>query len=241
MGTIVKKRKQSGHRWGLVVLATLALLTASAQTAYHLAPASGRTSAGLRVNINPQLPHITLPAVPKVQGQSEVEVPQRVRATSPAPAPSTGTGDLTMAEMDAKRITYLLDQAIALEKRETARQQIEIYLTHTGSPMQGMGAAFVANGERTSIPPALSVAISAAESTVGKQCYNGQHTHNAWGMIGFPSGWPTWEEGIAANFDFLVRHFGCPQNMSQCPGYCQGNTTMQTVNNVQRYIEGIVP
>ena len=214
---------------------------------YRLSSSKCRTSAGLRVNITPQLPHITLPAAPPVQGREQPQ-PQRNTSvgvsletgdTACAPAPSTGTGDLTMAEMDAKRITYLLDQAIALEKRETARKQIEIYLSHTGSPMQGMGAAFVANGERTSIPPALSVAISAAESTVGKQCYNGQHTHNAWGMIGFPSGWSTWEEGIAANFDFLVRHFGCPQSMYDCPGYCEGNTTMQTVDGVQRYIEGI--
>ena len=232
MGEVKLNKRLAG---AVLITALLALLAVPYYTAQP------KNTAGLRVNITPQLPHITLPAVPPVQGQGEVEVPQRVRATSPAPAPSTGTGDLTMAEMDAKRITWCLDQAIALEKRETARKQIEIYLLHTGSPMQGMGAAFVANGERTSIPPALSVAISAAESTVGKQCYNGQHTHNAWGMIGFPSGWPTWEEGIAANFDFLVRHFGCPQNMSQCPGYCQGNTTMQTVNNVQRYIEGIQP
>ena len=169
-----------------------------------------------------------------------------VELASCAPAPPPGGND---PELDAKKITWLVDQAIELERKETARQQIEIYFSQRGSPMQGTGAAFVANGERTSIPPALSVGIAFAESTCGERTYNSftdacpGESYNAWGMIGvdYRSGFGSWEAGIAANFDYLVKHFGCPQSMYDCPGYCVGNTTMQTVDDVQRYIEGIDP
>ena len=46
-----------------------------------------------------------------------------------------------------------------------------------------------------------------------------------------------WQEGIVANFDYLVRNFGCPQTMHDCPGYCVGDGTMPTVDAVQAAIK----
>ena len=129
-----------------------------------------------------------------------------------------------------------------LEEVERDRQhrrmvwRIDTYLAHRGSPMQGCGEYYVRNSERTGIPAALSVGIAAAESTDGMQCFS---PHNPFGMIAFRSGWSSWEEGITANFDWLVRYYGCPQSMYDCPGYCEGDTTMQTVDGVQRYIESL--
>lgn len=145
-------------------------------------------------------------------------------------------------------IEWAQDQVAA---REAARQaalprvrliwQIDTWLSQRGSPMVGMGECYVENQERTGIPATLSVGIAEAESTSGMACYNnppGGCSHNAFGMVGpeYRNGFPTWEAGITANFDYLVHYFGRPQTMHDCPGYCVGDGTMQTVDDVQAAI-----
>jgi hypothetical protein len=252
-----RHKQKSERRAGLTALSTvlvaLVALTLTI-TIYHVSVGEGHNTAGalkVEIQIPQELPHLPAPAPPlqereEVQTTDEGHGSQSVPRTPPAPAPSGGIGPgphdhAAFISWALAQVRKAEEERVAREARERAVAQIEIYLAERGSPMVGTGECFVANGERTGIPPALSVGIAETESTCGKQCYNGQHTHNAWGMIGFPCGWPTWEEGITANFDFLVLHFGCPQTMYDCPGYCQGNTTMDGVNNVQRYIEVIEP
>lgn len=143
-------------------------------------------------------------------------------------------------------ITNYLQQ---LERRRLV-WKIDTYLQKVGSPMYGCGEYFVQGQERTGIPATLPVGIAYAESSAGLKTYRHPQrfawpppplqTYNSYGMIGpeYYFGFGSWEAGIRANFDYLVNHFGCPQNMHQCPGYCEGNTTMQTVDGVQATING---
>jgi hypothetical protein len=139
-------------------------------------------------------------------------------------------------EVEARKWAWVYGELERQGQRKHKVWQIDTWLAQRGSPMVGCGEYYVQNEERTGIPAALSVGIAEAESSSGMANFA---PHNAWGMIGYPGGWSSWEEGIAANFDFLVRYFGCPQNMMSCPGYCEGNTTMQTVDSVQRMVESL--
>jgi hypothetical protein len=145
-------------------------------------------------------------------------------------------------------------EARAARERRIAVWRIDTYLAHKGSPMQGCGEYYIQNQERTGIPGSLSAGIAEAESTNGMRTYNhplppgqcnksGGNSYNAWGMVGedYKYGFYNWEEGIAANFDFLVKYFGCPQTMHDCPGYCVGNGTMTTVDQVQWQVNTYEP
>lgn len=140
-------------------------------------------------------------------------------------------------------------EAKAARERRIAVWRIDTYLAHKGSPMQGCGEYYIQNQERTGIPGSLSAGIAEAESTNGMRCYNGAWSHNAWGMIGpeYRGGFASWEEGITANFNFLMRWHGpgagkpIPQTIHDCSGYCEGNTTNQTVDDVQWQINAYEP
>lgn len=139
-------------------------------------------------------------------------------------------------EIDARKQAYYWANLEAQSERRRLVWKIDTWLAQRGSPMAGCGECYVANGERTGIPACLSVGIAEAESSSGMACFA---PHNAWGMLAYPGGWSSWEEGITANFDWLVRYYGCPQSMYECPGYCEGNGTMGNVDRVQRYIENM--
>jgi hypothetical protein len=61
---------------------------------------------------------------------------------------------------------------------QTTAQAIDIYLIEKGSPMAGMGRAFVSAGNAFKVDPFLVVAISGKESSWGKYCFL---PYNAWG------------------------------------------------------------
>lgn len=145
-------------------------------------------------------------------------------------------------------------EAQQVRERRIAVWRIDTYLAHKGSPMQGCGEYYIQNQERTGIPGALSAGIAEAESTNGMRCYqhpagDGDFSHNAWGMVGweYRNGFSSWQEGIAANFDFLMKYHGpgagkpIPQTIHDCSGYCEGNTTNQTVDDVQWQINTYEP
>ena len=162
--------------------------------------------------------------------------------------PPSGRGEDSTGEAESTQLlhdihSWYAEQAVENQKKyeaERARRQliwkINTWLSQRGSPMVGCAEYYVQNQERTGIPATLSVGIAEAESSSGMACYG---PHNAWGMISYPGGWSSWEEGIRANFDWLVHYHGCPQNMNQCPGYCEGNGTMSGVNAVMRMIDSL--
>ena len=152
--------------------------------------------------------------------------------TSSSSAPSGSGALMDPLQMDAAKYRYIEEVLAARAERARLVWRIDTWLTQRGSPMAGMGECYVENQERTGIPATLSVGIAEAESSSGMACFN--HC-NAWGMIAEgPFG--CWQEGIVANFDYLVRNFGCPQTMHDCPGYCVGDGTMPTVDAVQAAI-----
>lgn len=116
--------------------------------------------------------------------------------------------------------------------------KIDTWLAQRGSPMVGCAEYYVQGQERTGIPATLPVGIAEAESTSGMACFA---PFNAFGMIApaYQHGFGSWEEGIRANFDWLVHYHGCPQTMHDCPGYCEGNGTMSTVDAVMRMIDSL--
>lgn len=85
------------------------------------------------------------------------------------------------------------------------------------SPLEGYGHVFVRESNRTGIPAELPAAIAGKESYFATQCFA---PHNAWGMLAYPEGFASWEEGIVANFNWLVHYYGCPQMPYECSGYC---------------------
>lgn len=236
----LKRREHPGARMVLVATpAMLALALMLAGTLYTHRTATTQPSALPPVAADePTGAHGGGPANPTAEERP---------SASPAPvAPLSGTADVIEdlpGQMHQWYARNLEEQRRLLECRRMA-WRIDVWLSQAGSPMAGTGACFVENANRTGIPAALPIGIAWAESSAGLRCYRnppGGCSYNAYGMIGpeYRGGFSCWEEGIAANFDFLVRHYGCPQSMYQCRGYCEGNTTMRTVDDVQRYVERI--
>lgn len=127
----------------------------------------------------------------------------------------------------------LLEEA---ERRKKA-DVIDRYLANRGSPLEGYGYLFIALGEETGINPYLPVAIAGKESYFGRYCFA---PHNAWGMLAYPEGFSSWEEGIRANFDWLAKYYGCPQTAYDCPGYCVPNHPwMEDVQAIIREMGGV--
>jgi hypothetical protein len=144
----------------------------------------------------------------------------------------------TMAELQARKLSWVAQKYCEERERRQWVWRIDVWLDMRNSPMVGCGEYYIQNQERTGIPATLSVGIAEAESSSGKRCFA---PHNAWGMIHlrYRGGFSSWEEGIRANFDWLQHYYGCPQSMNDCPGYCEGNGTMATVNAVMREIASI--
>ena len=142
--------------------------------------------------------------------------------------------EIDMMILEHKKWSWIITQLEILKKEEDRKAmaiRIDAYLSNRGSPMTGLGYAFVVEAEKYGIDPRLGVAIAEAESTCGKACFA---PHNAWGMLGYPSGWSSWEEGIAEHFAYLNRHFGSPQSAYDCPGYCEPNHPwMENVDGVR--------
>lgn len=61
---------------------------------------------------------------------------------------------------------------------QTVAQAIDIYLIEKGSPMAGMGRAFVSAGKAFNVDPFLVTSIAGKESSWGKYCFL---PYNAWG------------------------------------------------------------
>ena len=181
------------------------------------------------------------PAVPPVQGRSEAHKntsPQEVIVASCAPATSPGTGT---PEMDAKKITWCLDQAIATEKRHSLAARVEAWLVHRGSPAAGTGMAGVEAQERTGVSCLLMVAVFDKESTCGTNGGWSRTHHNGFGMHGPHAGipavdgmcwWPSWEEAVPGAFDFVAATWGPAQVADDLRGYCKGHPA-QWVNDVE--------
>ncbi|MBW2673937.1 MAG: hypothetical protein JRD89_11070 [Deltaproteobacteria bacterium] len=140
--------------------------------------------------------------------------------------------------MDAKRITWLLDQAIASERKTRRVGQVNIYLV--GSPMAGLGELIVSHADRTGVNFALCPAIAQAESTKGRVC----PAFNAWGL-GPGMSFGSWEQSVAFWFDNTLKRWGSAQRAEEFvnPEYCE-NPYQTWIPNVQGqvdYIVGIVP
>ena len=169
------------------------------------------------------------------------------KATVTVPPATSGTRHFlppfSMAEYVAPKIAAAMAAYNARIERVRAVWKIDVWLQQRGSPMQGCGEYYIQNQERTGIPGTLSVGIAEAESSSGMACYRGQWSYNAWGMISprFYGGFGSWENGIRANFDWLMEWHSQggtrpPQTIHDCNGYCEGNTTSQTVDDVQNCI-----
>jgi hypothetical protein len=142
--------------------------------------------------------------------------------------------ELEMDLLHAKKMAWIFDQLEERMRRTDMVDRINSYLHSRGSPMAGLGDTFFSEAAKYGIDPRLGVAIAEAESTCGRACFA---PHNAWGMLGYPSGWSSWEEGIAAHFAYLNRHFGSPQSAYDCPGYCEPNHPwMENVDGVRQRI-----
>jgi hypothetical protein len=94
---------------------------------------------------------------------------------------------------------------------------LERVLNSYNSPLADYSMVFVRESHRTGIPAELPAAIAGKESYFGHQCFA---PHNAYGMLSFPGGWATWEEGIRESFNWLQLYYGRPQSPHDCPGYC---------------------
>ena len=243
----------------LLILATIALVVVEIGIicSVRAGDANERTlprlpHSALKPPVLPPITVVGVSAMPPAECRQEAGT---VAASSTPPASTHDTPPIITPAVTVGASADALDIDRAwiyryLESVERDRQhrrmvwRIDTWLSQAGSPMAGTGECFVANSERTGIPAALPVGVAWAESSAGLRCYRnppGGCSYNAYGMIGpeYRGGFSSWEEGITANFDYLVKHFTCPQSMHDCPGYCEGDTTMQTVDGVQRYIENM--
>ncbi|NPV54536.1 MAG: glucosaminidase domain-containing protein [Firmicutes bacterium] len=134
---------------------------------------------------------------------------------------------------EAERLERHLAESEA--RLQAVASRIDAYLARWGSPLAGCGRVFAEEGERTGVNPHLPVAIAGAESTFGLACFA---PHNAWGMLSYPQGFASWEEGIRANFAWLAKHYGRPQSAYDCPGYCvPDHPWMERVQSIIRELE----
>lgn len=137
---------------------------------------------------------------------------------------------------------YLFDNYLQQLERRRLVWRIDTYLARHRSPMQGCGEFYVQGQERTGICATLPASIGEAESTNGQACFV---AYNAFGMLDARgrAGFNSWQEGINACFDFLMENHSeggtaPPQTIHDASGYCEGNTTNQTVDNAQAEMNG---
>jgi hypothetical protein len=170
-----------------------------------------------------------------------IVIPVTLRNTKRSAAVENYDSPDYIARLDARKLAWTLDEIGRAEQarqaqaaQEAMAHRINCYLASRGSPMQGLGMKFVLSAARYGIDPRLSVAIAEGESSCGLACFS---NHNAWGMLAYPEGFGSWEEGIDANLDWLHRYFGSPQTAYDCPGYCiPDHPWMENVDSVRQSI-----
>lgn len=156
------------------------------------------------------------------------------RGTSPRCRDSAPEAPAVLPHLEAAKWKYLANQWAALkdQERRAMAHRLDCYFTARRSPMAGLGYYMVVSAERYGHDPRLCAAIAEAESTCGLACFA---PHNAWGMLAYPSGWPTWEQGIDAMFDWLFKYNGvctsAPRNWCEPP-----HPWMENVNGVMESI-----
>lgn len=118
---------------------------------------------------------------------------------------------------------------------QTVAQAIDIYLIEKGSPMAGMGRAFVSAGKAFNVDPFLVVSISGKESSWGKHCF---HPFNAWGWgeVTFTD----WENAIfnytrMLNEEYIAKGRTSPAIIA--PIYCPPNYVEWTKDVTKFYGE----
>ena len=104
----------------------------------------------------------------------------------------------------------------------TSAAAIDAYLQKYNSPMAGLGATYMRWGQYFNVDPRLIVAISAAESSLGK---NTSGTYNAWGWFLNGSFW----RGFAAGIDTDTKSY------TDAPSYVSG----QGINMATGWEDGI--
>lgn len=116
--------------------------------------------------------------------------------------------------------------------------QIDEFLRKKGSPMAGLGGAFVGAGKKYGVDPRLVVAISGIESSFGKHLYG---AHNAWGW-GPGKPFSSWEHGISEvtrglRQGYLNRGLKTPaQIVNRYAPASDGNDTGRWVNTVNQFM-----
>lgn len=116
---------------------------------------------------------------------------------------------------------------------QTIAQAIDIYLIGMGSPMAGMGRAFVSAGNAFNVDPYLVVAISGKESSWGKHCFL---PFNAWGWgdVAFTD----WENAIFNYSRMLNEEYtskGRTAISAIAPIYCPPNYKEWTADVTEFY------
>jgi len=179
--------------------------------------------------------------------QNSDHVTTKVDIPAPSGRGEDSDGTAEMIQLMHDSYSLIAQEAVSQRNRKQLIWKIDTWLAQRGSPMVGCAEFYVQGQERTGIPATLSVGIAEAESSSGMRTYH-SHTkdcpgesYNAWGMISpaYYGGFGSWENGIRANFDWLVRYYSCPQSMSDCHGYCEGDGTMGTVDAVMRMINSL--
>jgi len=181
------------------------------------------------------------PNVPKISKEVEKSFPEpkqsiEVEKSSPNLVESGQGNSLIEGEkvMRAKLEEWRTAEIQKEKQRREMIYRIDCYLSARNSPMTGLGSVFYDEAEKYGIEPRLSVAISEAESSCGQVCFA---SYNAWGMLAYPNGFSSWEEGIRTNIEWLHSYYGSPQSAYDCPGYCEPSHPW--MENVQRVLESI--
>lgn len=151
--------------------------------------------------------------------------------------------------MDSGKWAYIIERSIQLQARQDLINRIDALLASRGSPLAGLGHAFVSAQERTGVSARLMIGLTAAESTFGTNGYLCTQNHNCFGMkgpqpqIGIPAQggwcwWPDYGASIQGAADFIVHYWGQAQTAYNLRGYCEGNPPewIQTVEGTRQSI-----
>ncbi len=123
-----------------------------------------------------------------------------VEAQASAAAATPGTAaSLTLVTQTPPLVAAL--NALSLPAPGPTASGIDAFLASQLSPLTGLGAVFVADGEATGVDPRLLVAISGAESSFGTYGPS-QAIHNPFGL-GPQLTFPNWSAAIQAAADTL--------------------------------------
>lgn len=111
-------------------------------------------------------------------------------------------------------------------------KRIDTFMTAEGSPLAGLGPAFVDAQERTGVSAVLLASLTLAESGCGTAGSLSRTNHNAWGMKGPQPAlgitaengycwWPDWESAINGAADFVRHYWGPAQTGLELRGYAR--------------------